>query len=74
MYNSELDKWISIHSTRVGGDPPERVYQAMVRISIHSTRVGGDKYTDADGNGYSNISIHSARVGGDICGAIAHLC
>ena len=41
--HSDLHKFISIHSARVGGDKIEAVKRDKGRwISIHSARVGGD--------------------------------
>ena len=65
-----LTMWISIHASRVGGDPP--AFQAVNRqpqISIHASRVGGDLRTFYNYNFASLISIHASRVGGDNCRA-----
>ena len=37
-----LNDFISIHTTRVGGDSLIGVFQHSLQISIHTTRVGGD--------------------------------
>ena len=56
---------ISIHTTRVGGDPNafDNVV-VIVFISIHTTRVGGDTFTFSTVKWFI-ISIHTTRVGGD---------
>ena len=57
---------ISIHTTRVGGDP-EILFLILLRsISIHTTRVGGDELTQNHIEPLCNISIHTTRVGGDL--------
>ena len=61
---SRLTIMISIHSTRVGGDPFIVLSSVSSLISIHSTRVGGDLPTTPTCRFFS-ISIHSTRVGGD---------
>ena len=61
-----VQNFISIHTTRVGGDFDEiDTLEEVEKISIHTTRVGGDSLNRCCQN-ILQISIHTTRVGGDV--------
>ncbi len=50
---------ISIHTTRVGGDPSETFTESKFRkISIHTTRVGGDSLIALVADEQTNFNPH----------------
>ena len=53
-----MSNYISIHTTRVGGDGIKQVMQQIRQISIHTTRVGGDGYKASNATDTANFNPH----------------